>query len=334
MSSPIFIHGMGHFHPENVLDNAFFESLDIGTTSAWILERVGIERRRTVLSLDYLRATRNRDVRAAREASLYSNAETGRRAALMAIERAGIRPSDIGMIIAGGCSPEMQIPSEAARVAALLGVPHVPSFDLHAACSTFGAQVHFVRQLGAAAPEHVLLVQPENTTRTVDYGDRSTAILFGDATSAAVVSTKVRSRAACTATTFGTDASGCDDVRIPRAGYFAQNGAVVQKFAIKKMSALLGEIEARVGEDRRRRVRYVGHQANLTMLRAVCKRAEIPEERHLYNIVDYGNQCAAGAPTVLSQRWDDLRAGDVIAMVVVGSGLSWSSLQIEIERSH
>jgi 3-oxoacyl-[acyl-carrier-protein] synthase-3 len=96
------------------------------------------------------------------------------------------------------------------------------------------------------------------------------------------------------------------------------------------MTALLQEIQNRVGPDRRSRVFYVGHQANLTMLHAVCKRAEVAPDRHLFNIVDYGNQAAAGAPVVVSQSWDRLKEGDVVAMVVVGSGLSWSSVQIEL----
>ena len=94
------IHGVGHFHPENVIDNAFLESLDIGTNDEWILERVGIRERRTVLSLDYIRDTRNADPRAAYEASRYTNAQTAARASRMALERAGLEPGDIGMVIA------------------------------------------------------------------------------------------------------------------------------------------------------------------------------------------------------------------------------------------
>jgi 3-oxoacyl-[acyl-carrier-protein] synthase III len=324
----LYFHGLGHFHPENQIDNAFLESLDIGTNEQWIVERVGIKSRRTVLPLDYIRATKNKDLRAAQEAALYTNAETGRRAALMAIERAGIKPSDIGMVIAGDCSPDTCIPAEGARIANALGLC-VPAFDLHSACSTFGAQAHLVLQMGKNAPDYVLLVSPENTTRVTDFSDRSSAILFGDATSAAVISTKVPSRAKVVHSTFGVNPAGCDDVAIARVSHFAQNGSAVQKFAIKQMSALLAEIQGRVGEDRQGKLVYIGHQANLTMLEAVCRRCHIPPERHAHNIVEYGNQAAAGAPVVMSQQWDRFKAGDVAAMVVVGSGLSWSSLQIE-----
>ena len=99
----LYLHGLGHFHPENEITNRFLEDLDIGTTDAWIMERVGIRSRRTVLPLDYIRETRNRDPRMAREAMLYGNAETGRRAAEMAIARAGIdaqrhRHGDLGQL--------------------------------------------------------------------------------------------------------------------------------------------------------------------------------------------------------------------------------------------
>jgi len=324
----IYFHAFGHFHPENQVDNAFLESLDIGTNDAWIVSRVGIKNRRTVLPLDYIRQTKNKDLRAASEAALYSNAETGRRAALMAIERAGIKPEDIGLVVAGDCSPDTCIPAEGAAIAKALGLS-CPALDIHSACSTFGAQVHFLSQMGQALPEYVLLVSPENTTRITDFSDRSSAILFGDATSAAVVSTKIPARARAVFTTFGSNPSGAFDVVIPRGGHFYQNGSSVQKFAIKMMSTLLSQIQERVGPDRAENVLYVGHQANLTMLEAVQRRCGIPPERHLYNIVEFGNQAAAGAPVVVSQAWDRFKRSDIVALTVVGSGLSWSSMQIE-----
>ena len=119
-----------------------------------------------------------------------------------------------------------------------------------------------------------------------------------------------------------------DEVVIPRVGHFHQNGSAVQKFAIKRMSELLAQIQTSAG-DRRHRVIYVGHQANLTMLEAVVRRCEVPADKHHLNIVDFGNQAAAGAPVVMSQHWDEYQAGDLVACVVVGSGLSWSSVLFE-----
>src|SRR5262245_55745694 len=117
-TNPLSVLSVGHFHPETVLDNAFLECLDIGVDASWILERVGIRSRRTVLPLEYIRITKNQDPRAADDAAMYSNAETGARAARVAMDRAGITPSQIGMIIAGGCSPSYSIPAEACVIAA------------------------------------------------------------------------------------------------------------------------------------------------------------------------------------------------------------------------
>ena len=79
----LYLHGLGHFHPENEITNRFLEELDIGTNDEWIVERVGIRSRRTALPLDYIRTTRNRDLRAPPEATLYANARarTARRGA-------------------------------------------------------------------------------------------------------------------------------------------------------------------------------------------------------------------------------------------------------------
>lgn len=327
----LFLHGLGHFHPENVIDNRFLEELDIGTTDAWILERVGIRTRRTVLPLDYLRETKNADPRGAQEAALYTNAETGRRAALMALERAGIGPEDVGMVVAGGCSPDHAIPAEASTIAAALGI-EAPAFNLATACSSFLAQLHLLRSMDGLPP-FVLVVNPENNTRVVDYRDRSTAVLWGDGTSAAVVSTTVPSRLKVTATRLDSSPAGWREVRTPRLGHFTQHGSAVQRFAIKTTSACLAEMLPRAKERVARtggRIRFVGHQANLLMLEAVARRAELDEESHWHNVERLGNTGAAGAPTVLSERWDNLAAGDVVAMVTVGSGLTWASACIEV----
>ncbi|MBI2388040.1 MAG: ketoacyl-ACP synthase III [Deltaproteobacteria bacterium] len=328
----LYLHGVGHHHPDNVIDNRFLESLDIGTSDEWIVERVGIRTRRTVLPLDYIRRTRNADVRAGQEAALFSNVETGRRAALHALARAGLRPSDIGMVIAGGCSPEMLIPAEACRIAEALGI-EVPALDVNSACSSFGAQLHLLSSM-RGLPPYVLVVNPENTTRLVDYRDRSSAVLWGDGTSAAVVSAEVPARARIVETTLASSPAGCRSVVIPRFSHFTQDGSAVQRFAIKTslgcLAAMLPTARAHVAKTGGA-VRFVGHQANLLMLESVARRAELDPSAHWHNVVDYGNTGAAGAPTVLSQHWDELRPGDTVVVVVVGSGLTWSSLRLEIQ---
>ncbi|MBZ0235454.1 MAG: ketoacyl-ACP synthase III [Deltaproteobacteria bacterium] len=331
LARPLYVHGVGHFHPEDVIDNRFLEELDIGTDDAWIVERVGIRARRTVLPLDYIRRTRNADVRAGEEAARYDNAETGRRAASHALARAGLTAADVGLVIAGGCTPGMAIPAEACRVAAALGI-EAPAFDLNSACSSFGAQLHLVASM-RGLPPYVLVVNPENTTRVIDYRDRATAVLWGDATTAAVVSTEVPARVRVVETTLASSPAGWRAVTIPRHGHFAQEGNVVQRFAIKTtlacVEALLPAARAHAAA-RGGRVRVIGHQANLLMLEAVVRRLELAPDAHWYNVDRFGNTGAAGAPSVLSERWDELADGDAIVMAQVGSGLTWASLRVEV----
>lgn len=328
---PLFLHALGHFHPENVIDNHFLEELDIGTNDEWILERVGIRTRRTVLPLDYIRTTRNADPRAGCEAALHDNADTGRRAAEHALSRAGLRAADIGMVVAGGCYPDMSIPADACRIAAALGI-EAPAFDVSSACSSFGAQLHLLASM-QRLPPYVLVVNAENTTRAIDYSDRSTSVLWGDATSAAIVSTEAPARLRIVETMLGSSPAGAHLVTIPRFGHFAQEGSAVQRFAIKTTLACANELLPAARERARvtgGAVRFVGHQANALVLEAVTRRADIAPEAHFSNVADFGNTGAAGAPSVLSQHWDELADGDTVVVVVVGSGLTWAGIRVEV----
>jgi len=323
----LHLHGLGHFHPETELSNAFLEELEIGTTNEWIVERVGIRARRTVLPLEYIRTTRNRDVRAAPEAALYSNAQMGARAARLAMERAGVEPSRIGMLLSGSSVPGMVCPAEAAFVAKELEL-EVPSFDLNSACTTFIAQLYHLSLMDPARlPEFVLIVQNETLTTVVDYGDRNTAVLFGDASAAAVVSLRTPGAATVSSVAAQSSPASADKVVIPRTGYFSQDGRAVQMFAIKRTRdgyERIRDARSEHPESESRPLYFVGHQANLRVLEQVCQRCDIPPERHVSNVELHGNAGGASAPSVISMHWDKFRPGDDIAVSVVGGGLTWA----------
>lgn len=324
------LHGLGHFHPENVITNELLESLDIGTSNEWILERVGIRARHTVLPLDYIRATKNRDVRAAQEASLYTNAETGKRAAQMALARAGLTPKDIGLVVSGGCSPDECIPATACRVAEALDID-VPGFDINSACASFCAQLHWLASMRPERlPEYILVVCPENSTRVVDYSDRTSCVLWGDASVAAIVSPRAPGRFIILDTVFGGASSGADKVKVPRIGHFTQQGQAVQSFAVKRATSTFAELRTAwlARSSSTPALALIGHQANLRMLEAVQRRCEVPDALHLKNVEVRGNTGAAGAPSVLSELWDDAALPAAVAMAVVGSGLNWAGALI------
>ncbi|MBN2438740.1 MAG: ketoacyl-ACP synthase III [Deltaproteobacteria bacterium] len=329
----LYLHGIGHFHPENVITNRFLVELGIGTDETWILERVGIRERRTVLSLDYICRTKNRDPRAAHEASLYRNAETAAAAARMALDRAGLGPGDIGLVISGCCAPTLSTPAEAATVAAELGID-APCLDVNSACTSFGMQIDLLSRMAAERlPPYVLIVQPENITRAIDFSDRSTAVLFGDGSAAAIVSASVKARTAFVEFGCGTNASAWKKVNIPPMGHFHQDGHAVQGFAIRRMTEsarCLMDVPGN-GNGHGERFHFIGHQANLGALRTVCERAAIPERQHWYNVDGFGNTGCAGAPSVLSEHWEDLRPGDRVSICLVGAGLTWVHLLLAVD---
>ena len=329
--SALYLHGMGHFHPENVITNRFLEEMDIGTTETWIMERVGIHARHTVLPLDYIKETRNIDPREAFAAGLYNNAQTGAAAARMAIDRAGLKKEDIGLVISGSSAADNVSPAEASTVAFELGID-VPCFDVNSACTSFGTQVYFMSLMRPEAlPPFVLLVNPENLTRCVDYTDRKAAVLFGDGSSAAILSTTVPSRKSFTSCAYETRPADWDKVRIPRMGYFQQDGNAVQGFAIRKTTDAIRMLQKTYALNGNRFI-FIGHQANMGMLQTVCERSQITENNHWHNVEFFGNTGCSGAPAVLSQRWNDLRPGDNVAIAIVGAGLSWVHMILQVEE--
>jgi 3-oxoacyl-[acyl-carrier-protein] synthase-3 len=328
----LYLHGLGHYHPENVITNRFLEDLDIGTTEDWILERVGIRTRRTSLPLDYIRATKNRDLRAALDLSASNNVHSGAAAARMAIDRAGIPAADIGLVVSGSSAPDTLTPAEAALIAAELGI-ECPCFDLNSACTTFGMQIDFLCRMAATGlPPYILLVNPENLTRSVDYTDRSTAVLFGDGSAAAVVSAIIPSPMSFTSCSCGTRTADCRKVAIPRLGYFRQEGSAVQGFGIRKATDSVRLLQTHLPTGNGHRFIFVGHQANFGMLKTVCERTGISDDHHWHNVIEYGNTGSSGAPAVLSRHWDELRPGDRVAVALVGGGMTWVHLMLEVEE--
>ncbi|MFT5695063.1 MAG: 3-oxoacyl-[acyl-carrier-protein] synthase-3 [Myxococcota bacterium] len=318
----LYLHGLGHFHPENEITNAFLESLDIETNEDWIMDRVGIRSRRTTLPLDYIKETKNKDPRVGIEAADYSNAELGSRAGAMALERAGVSADQIGLVIAGGCAPDFAIPAEAARISDLLGI-EATAFDIGSACTSFFAAVRVLSMMDPAQlPEFVLIVASEVMTRTINYNDRNSAVLWGDGAVAAVISTRTTGPATILGSDLESSPAGNGKVTIPRLGFFEQEGRAVQMFAIKKTIKGLAHLQEEFGQNDRN-FHFVGHQANLRMLENVCRKCDIPNERHHYNVDWYGNTGAASGMSVVSMNWHKWMPQDDIALVGVGSGLTW-----------
>ncbi len=328
----VYVHALGHFHPDNEVTNAFLEDLDIGTTDQWIQERVGIRCRRTVLPLDYIRTTKNADVRAATEATEYTTSDLGVRAAEMAIARAGISKEDIGLVIGGGSAPNSVTPADGCLVAKGLGL-EVPVFDINSACTTFLVHMHMLNSMRPETlPPYVLISVQDAITQCLDYTDRASCVLFGDGATAAVVSTQIPGPAKVLGTDMNSSPAGCENVWVPRTGHFFQEGRTVQMFAIKKSTREFRRVADAHG-DPDRNLHFVGHQVNLNALTKIAERCGVSDERHHYNVDWFGNTCAPSCASVVSQHWEKWGPDDDIAMVGVGGGLTWAGYMLRFTES-
>lgn len=323
--------GLGHWFPETVLDNAFFDTLDIGSSAEWIEDRVGIRERRSVLSReDITDLRRGRVTRAQLVASgrLMTMAQMTKPCWELAMARAR-QPSTynhVDMVIAGTSVPDWDIPANACTISNALGI-QAPSFDCNSACSTFVVNLHVARSmLQSGAARSVAIANAERYTTRVDYTDRSSCVLFGDSAAMGLLETSPDAEGLeLLDTVIHSDPSGAEHVRLPVGGTFSQNGAAVQKFAVTKTVAVTHEILERNGLTQDQLGYFIGHQANFRMLASACQKNGITERQHLFNVDQRGNQGATGAPTVLSTHWDRYRRGDFVVVAVVGSGLTWGA---------
>lgn len=319
----LYVHSLGHFHPENEISNTFLEELDIGTDDNWIRERVGIRSRRTVLPLEYIRETKNHDIRAATEAAEYTTSEMAAHAAELAIQRAGISKSDIGMVIGGSSAPNSATPADTCLVSKQLGL-EVPTFDVNSACTTFLVQMHVINSLRPEIlPEYILVTAQDGITQCLDYSERTGCVLFGDGAAAAILSPTVPGKAHILGTKISSSPAGANTVVVPRTKHFHQEGRTVQMFAIKKSHQEFCRVVKDYGREDRR-THFVGHQVNLNALNKIAERCEVAADRHHHNVEWFGNTCAPSCPSVVSQRWEEWTDEDDVAMIGVGGGLTWS----------
>lgn len=324
----LVVTGVGHWFPETVLDNAFFDSLDIGSDAKWIEDRVGIRERRSVLAReDIVRLRRGEITRAelVKEGRLMTMASMSKAPWAQAIDRAGEVPN-IDLVIAGTSVPDWDIPANACSIAGSLGI-QAAGFDVNSACSTFVVNLHAARGLlRSRAANCAAIFNAERYTTRVDYADRASCVLFGDSAACAILDTASGARGLeLIDTVVHSDPGGYEHVRLPDGGVFSQNGAAVQKFAVTKTVAVTHEIIERNNLRLDELAYFIGHQANFRMLTSACEKNGIRPDQHLYNVDVRGNQGATGAPTVLSTHWDRYRPGDHIVVAVVGSGLTWGA---------
>ena len=322
--------GMGYYHPPGVITNTFLEELGIGSESEWIVSKIGIHERRTVLPLDYIKATKNKDPQQAIPLMEISTIGMGVKAAEMALARSGIKASAVGMVLLNTCTPTGFAPTEAALLTAELGI-RVPAYDVMTACPAFALHIDFLNAYEPdALPDYILCVSTAALTPRVDYSNRSDSAIWGDGAAAWIVSPRHAGRLQVLDTSFDADPLRCDAVVVEAYGHFHQDGRAVRDFSVRQTVRMIKRLEAQY-DIRWDRDSFIGHQANGTMLEQIRNNRKIPHENHWQNVAYIGNQAAAGAPIVLAQNWENIQDDQYVVVAVLGAGLSWGAVMLKAQ---
>ena len=319
---------VGHAHAKNVITNKFLEDLDIGTNAQWIEEKIGIIERVTTLPLDYIKDTRNVDPREARYVAAKTPVDLAVEASQMALDRVGLKASDIGLVICNACNPELTAPTTSQMVSERLGVS-IKSYEVMSACPAFALQMDYLNSFEEAKlPKFILCISSAALTQNVNYNERSDGAIWGDGAAAWIISPTEKGKLKLIDTVFETDPTRSQSVVVSRFWHFWQDGRAVRDFSVRQTVRLLKRLESDYNLNWEKDV-FIGHQANRTMLSQITNNRNIPDYNHWHNVSYLGNQAGAGAPATLSMHWDKVVPGNRLAVAVVGAGLSWGSVLME-----
>ncbi|HET7322104.1 MAG TPA: beta-ketoacyl-ACP synthase III [Longimicrobiaceae bacterium] len=322
--SPIArITGTGRFLPERVLTNAELEQM-VNTSDEWIRTRTGIRERRIA----------DEDTGAA---------DMGAAAAREAMAEAGLAPEELDLILVSTATPDRLLPSTACDMQALLGAKNAAAYDFATACSGFLYGLSTATgHVAAKQAENVLVVCTEKMSAIVDWSDRSTCVLFGDGAGAAVVQPAKDGNRGILSSFMKSDGTLADllyrpagGARIPldeelltdREHLVHMAGPEVFKSAVRAMCEAAGAALERAGVTGDQIDLLVPHQANLRIIEATARYANIPMDRVYVNVDRYGNMSSASVPVALDEVREKGLAGEgsLVLMVAFGAGFTWAA---------
>ncbi len=318
------ITAVGHYAPPDVLDNNYFASY-LDTSDEWIMTRTGIRERRI------LRTGGTSDMAV--------------NAAKIALERRGMKPEDIQLIICCTVTPDMPFPPTACIIQDKLGAKNCWAFDINAACSGFLFGLETASRLvESGGYDRVLLIGADKMSSIVNYQDRNTCVLFGDAAGAVIIE-PVADDVGIMDSYLRVDGVGREFLHMKAGGslnpataetvangwhYIYQDGKSVFKRAVVDMAESSALIMERNGLSAKDISYLVPHQANLRILDAARERMGLDKEKVMINIDRYGNTTDATIPMCLSEWWKDgkVKKGDYLVLSSFGAGYTWGSILV------
>ena len=320
------IAGVGSYVPARVLTNADLEKM-VNTSDEWITTRTGIKERHLAAKEEF-------------------TSDLASRAARLAMQRAGVAPDQIELITVATITPDMPFPSTACLVQQKIGAFRAAAFDIQAACSGFIYGLEIAQQfIMSRTYDTVLVIGAEKLSSIVHWQNRDTCVLFGDGAGAAVLRNRAHAHGLLTAV-MGADGRKADLIFMAAGGcrcpasaesvaarkhYLRMEGRETFKNAVKAMQTAAQEALRRCEIDISRIKCIIPHQANLRIIDAVGERLGAKPEQFFINLHRYGNTSAASVAIALDEAVQSGRVqhGDLILLIVFGSGLTWGAAVIE-----
>ncbi len=319
------ITAVGGYVPDYVLTNQELETI-IDTTDEWIRTRTGILERRILKGVDQ------------------GTSVMGIKAVQQILEKKNLDPAEVDLLICATTTPDMQFPATANIIAAACGLVNSFSFDINAACSGF----LYALNTGAQFIENgrckkVIVVGGDKMSSIMDYEDRATCIIFGDGAGAVLLEADDTGHGIIDSI-LKSDGNGWKHLHQKAGGsrrpataetvankehFVYQEGQTVFKFAVTNMADVAAQIMDRnqlSGED----VAWlVPHQANKRIIDATAQRMNVPEDRVMLNIMNFGNTTNGTLPLCLWEYEKQLKKGDNLILAAFGGGFTWGSTYIK-----
>ena len=292
------------------MTNADFEKI-LDTSDEWITTRTGIRERHLV--------PKEGDI---------TTAKMGTEAARIALDRAGITADQIDGIICATVTPDTFFPSMACRIQGALGCRRVLAFDCVAACAGFVYGLSIANAFIASGQGSTfLVVGSEMMSRTIDWTDRSTAILFGDGAGAVVVQATEEPDRGILSTVLGSDGTLGEILNMPvwtEKRTMIMKGNEVFRHAVRMMSDMLVQAVDAAGLTMEQVDYIIPHQANIRIIKAIGENLKLPKEKVFVNLDRYGNTSSASIPLALGDLWEggELKKDTTLAFTALGGGLA------------
>jgi len=321
--------GLGSYVPEQKLNNDDFKRF-VETDDEWIRTRTGITERRM----------------AGWEPTWYM----GLKAVEQAIERAGISPEEVGLIISTSVTPDFLTPSMACVIQGKIGAVNAAAFDLGAACSGFVYAVDTAERFLRTDDKikYAVVVANEALSRFVDFSDRTTCILFGDGAAAAVVekSDKLFSSALCSdgtgaanlcarslnvAPEVQTESDFVDEFPQNGLHHLYQNGKEVYKFATAALPKSFELAAEKIGITKDEIDWFIPHQANVRIIETAAKKLGAPMDKFIVTLDHFGNTSSASIPLAFNEAVEKglVKRGQKLALIGFGAGLTYGGIILE-----